>query len=265
MNAVLDTERSPQQVPAVARAVLVLQTLGADDRGRRLSELSRELDLSKSTLSGLLSTLEQFDLVERDPDSRLFRLGMGLVELGGAVLRRLDLHELARPFLRRLSEASGETAILHVRDGEESVIADRSEPRRQLKVVAPLGHRIPPFAGSVAKAVLATLPGEEAAALLQGRSLPAFTPRSILTPDRYLAELAEVRRAGYAIEDDEYLSGVRAVSAAIVDTSGHAVATLSVAAVRSRTSDERIRALGPLVADGARVVSRRLAISAEAS
>jgi len=214
--------------------------------------------VSKSTLSGLLSTLEQFGLVERDPDSRVFRLGMGLLDLGGAVLRRLDLRELARPSLRRLAEMSNETAILHLRDGDESVIADRIEPRRQLKVVAPLGHRLPPFAGSVAKAILATLPDREAAALLAGRPLPAFTPRSITTADRYLAELARVREVGYALEDDEYLDGVCAVSAAIVDAAGHAVATVSVAAVGARVTGERIRVFGPAIAAVAQDVSRRL-------
>jgi len=246
-------------VPAVERAVLVLRALGNDDRGRRLSELSRELGLSKSTLSGLLSTLERYGLVERDPtDSRVFHLGMGLLDLGGAVLRRLDLRELAHPSLRRLSEASGETAILHVRDGEETVIADRSEPPRQLKVVAPLGHRLPPFAGSVAKAILATLPEREAADLVCSRPLPTFTSRSITTPDLYLAELARVRADGYALEDDEYLDGVYAVSAAILDAGGRAVATLSVAGVRARVTSERIRGLGPVVAEVARDVSRRL-------
>ena len=214
--------------------------------------------MSKSTLSALLSTLERFDLVERDPESRAYRLGMGLLDLGGAVLRRLDLPELARPSLRRLAETSHETAILHVRDGEESVIADRIEPRRQLKVVAPLGHRLPPFAGSVAKAVLATLPDHEVAALLDARPLPAFTPRSITTADEYLIELARVREDRYALEDDEYLDGVCAASAAILDADGQAVGTLSVAAVCARVDGERIRALGPVVAAAAESVSRRL-------
>src|SRR3990172_10084915 len=169
VNAVLDSEQRARPVRAVARAVFVLRALGEDDRGRRLSELSRELGVSKSTLSGVLSTLERFGLVERDPDSRVFRLGMGLLDLGGAVLRRLDLRELVRPSLRRLSELSNETAILHLRDDDESVIAERIEPRRQLKVVAPLGHRLPPFAGSVAKAIMATMPDREGAALLDGR------------------------------------------------------------------------------------------------
>lgn len=258
MNVVLDSEQRAPLVPAVARAILVLQALGDDDRGRRLSELSRELGVSKSTLSGLLSTLERFDLVERDPDSRMFRLGMGLLDLGGAVLRRLDLRELARPSLCRLAELSSETAILHLRDGEEAVIADRAEPRRQLKVVAPLGHRLPPFAGSVAKAILATLPDREVSALLGGEPLPAFTPRSITTADRYLGELARVRELGYALEDDEYLHGVCAVSSAIVDVDGHAVATLSVAAVSARVTGEGIRVFGPVIAAAAQGVSRRL-------
>lgn len=265
MNAVLDSEQRAPPVPSVARAVLVLQALGDDDRGRRLSELSRELGLSKSTLSGLLSTLERFDLVERDPDSRVFRLGMGLLDLGGAVLRRLDLRELARPSLRRLSERSNETAILHLRDGDESVIADRIEPRRQLKVSAPLGHRLPPFAGSVAKAILATLPDRELAALLAGRSLPAFTAHSISSGGAYLAELARVREIGYAVEDEEYLDGVCAVSAAIVDAGGHAVATLSVAAVRTRVTGEGIRSLGPPVAAAAQSLSRRLGARLDAA
>ena len=258
VNAVLDSERRSPQVPAVARAALVLRALGEDDRGRRLSELSRELDVSKSTLSALLSTLERFDLVERDPESRAYRLGMGLLDLGGAVLRRLDLRELARPSLRRLFDASHETVILHLRDREELVIADRIEPHRQLKVVAPLGHRLPPFAGSVSKAILATLPDHEVAALLEAQPLPAFTPRSITEPDRYLAELARVREDRYAIEDEEYLEGVCAASAAVLDAGGRAVATLSVAAVRARVGSDRIRALGPVVAAAAEGVSRSL-------
>ena len=236
----------------------MLQALGRDDAGRRLSELSRELGVSKSTLSALLSTLERYELVERDPESRAYRLGMGLLDLGGAVLRRLDLPKLARPSLRRLAEISHETAILHVRDGESSVIADRIEPQRQLKVVAPLGHRLPPFAGSVAKAVLAALPERDAAVLLATRPLPAFTPRSITSADAYLAELAGVRETGYALEDDEYLDGVCAVSSAIVDAGGHAVATLSVAAVSARVDVGHIHALGPEIAAAARSVSRRL-------
>lgn len=244
-------------VPAVERAIRVLRTL-ADGEGRRLSELSRTLGVSKSTLSGLLATLERHDLVERDAGSRAFRLGLGLLELSQPLLARLDVRALAHPELVRLRDASGETAILHLPDGEGSLIADRAEPDRQLKVVAPVGRRLPPFAGSVAKALLAALPEADAAALVRARPLPAFTPRTITDQGRYLRELERVRRDGVALEDEEYLPGVRAASAAVFDRSERAVATVSVVGVALHLPDDALPALAADVAAAAALVSRRL-------
>lgn len=263
VNLVRDAERRPPVVPAVARAVHVLRALGEDGDGLRLSELSRQLGVSKSTLSGLLWTLEGFGLVERDPASRAFRLGVGLLDLSAAVLRRLDLREAARPALEGLRDASGETAILHVPRGGQLLILDRAEPDHQLKVVAPVGHRLPAFAGSVAKALLAALPEGQAEVLVRSRPLPAFTPRSIGDPDRYLEEVARARRDGYALEDEEFLPGVRAVSAPVLDAAGHAVGTLSVVGVSARLTGDRMRALAQDVAEAARAVSRRLGAPVE--
>ena len=245
-------------MPAVERAIRVLQALGDGGEGRGLSELSRSLGVSKSTLSGLLATLERFDLVERDAASRTFRLGFGLLDLSHPVLARLDLREIARPYLARLRDASGETAILHVLDGERALIADREEPDRQLKIVAPVGLRLPPLAGSVGKAALAALPEAEAAAIVASRPLPAFTARTITDPARYLRELARVRRDGYALENEEYLPGVRAATAAVRDRSGRPVGTLSVVGVAVRLPDRWMRELAADVAAAAAAVSRRL-------
>lgn len=244
------------------RAIRVLQALAEDGGGRQLSELSRQLGVSKSTLSTLLSTLESFGFVERDAGSRAFRLGFGLVELGNAVVRRLDLREVAGPYLAGLRDASGETAILHVPSGEEFLILDRAEPDLELKVVAPVGRRLPPFAGSVAKALLAELPEEEAEALVRSRPLPSFTPRSITDPGRYLRELARARREGCALDDEEYLPGVRAASAAVRDRAGRAVGTLSVVGVSGRLGEERLREVAREVTAAAEAVSRRLGAAA---
>jgi IclR family acetate operon transcriptional repressor len=258
VNDVQNGERTAATVPAVERAIRVLQALAEDGDGRGLSELSRQLGVSKSTLSGVLATLERHRLVERDAASRTFRLGVGLLDLSGAVLGRLDVREAARPFLVELRNASGETAILHVRSADEPVILDRAEPDRELKVVAPLGRRLPPFAGSVAKALLAELPAAEAEVLVRAHPLPVFTLRSIAQPTRYLKELARVRRDGYALDDEEYLPGVRAASASLSDRRGRAIGTLSVVGVSVRLESERLHELGPQVAAAAAAVSRRL-------
>jgi DNA-binding IclR family transcriptional regulator len=250
-------------VPAVERAARVLLTLGADDRPWSLSDLSRELGVSKSTLSTLLATLEQLDFVVRDPASRSFRLGPGLLDLSRALLRRLDVGEVVRPYLAQLQAASGETAILHVPQGDgTTVIVDRVEPMHQLKVVAPLGHRLPTFAGSVAKVLLSALPPEDAEDFVRREPLPSFTPRTIVDPDAYLAEIRRTRTRGYALENGEYLVGVRAVSAPVLDHHGRTIATLSVVGVGARLAD-RIRQIAREVAGAAAAASRDLGAPGE--
>jgi DNA-binding IclR family transcriptional regulator len=226
-------------VPAVERAARVLLTLGADDRPWSLSDLSRELGVSKSTLSSLLATLEQLDLVVRDPASRAFRLGPGLLDLSRALLRRLDVAEVVRPYLGQLHRTSGETAILHVAASDgTTVIVERVEPIHQLKVVAPVGLRLPAFAGSVGKVLLAALPPEEAEARVRAQPLTPFTPRTIVDPDAYLAEIRRTRARGYAVENGEYLVGVRAVSAPVLDHQSRTIATLSVVGVSARLANK---------------------------
>ncbi len=245
-------------VPAVERAVRVLRALSAHDGARRLSDLSRLLGLSKSTLSELLSTLEHYGFVQRDGDSRAYRLGYALLELGNAVLQRLDLRQLAHPYLVHLRDATGETAVLHVPIGQGALIVDRAESDHQLKVVAPLGYRLPPFAGSVAKVFMARLPDQEFMDLLEGRFLPAFTPNSVTDPERYRRELVRVRRRGYTIDDEEYLPGVRAVSAPILDGRGRTVATVTIVGFSARFTNKRIQQATTAVREAAESISRRL-------
>ena len=253
--------RSPRLVPAIERAVLVLQALSADGGSRRLSDLSRQLGFSKSTLSELLSTLEHYGFVERDSDSRAYRLGYALLELGNAVLRRLDLRQVARPYLVRLRDSTGETAVLHAPIGQGALIIERAESDHQLKVVAPLGYRLPPFAGAVAKVFLAGRPEQELTHLLAGRPLPAFTSSAITDPGRFLKELARVRRRGYAVDDEEYLPGVRAVSAPILDGRGRTVATVTIVGSSARLTHVRLREAAREVLGAAERISRRLGAS----
>jgi DNA-binding IclR family transcriptional regulator len=258
LNVVHSTEHPVPLVPAVERAIRVLHALGGEGDNLGLSDLSRLLGISKSTLSGILSTLEHFELVRRDPQSLTFRLGVGLLDLSHALLSRLDLRQLAHSHLVELCAVSGETALLHAPGGGQPLIVDRAEPDRQLKVVAPVGLRMPAVAGSVAKAFLAELPQAESEALIRSKPLPAFTPHSITDPDRFLQELANVRRAGYATDDEEYLRGVRAASAVIRDRAGRAVGAISIAGVVDRVPIEQLQQLAARVRAAADAVSAGL-------
>jgi len=256
--------RRARLVPAVDRAVRVLRALAVDDGEPRLSDLSRRLRLSKSTLSGLLATLEHHGFVEREDATRAYRLGAAVLELGHSVLRRQDIRQIARPHLVRLRDALGETAVLHVPAGDEAIIVERAESNHDLKVVAPPGHRLPPFAGAVAKVFLASLPDDQLTAVLKTRVLPAFTPHSITSPDRYMEDLRRVRRRGYATDDEEYLPGVRAVSAPVRNARGRTPATVTVVGSAARLTRERVPDAVAAVTAAAEAISRSLGIQPHA-
>lgn len=226
------------------------------------TELGRELGISKSTISGLLTTLELHGLVQRDPLTKRVRLGLGLVELAASVSTDVDVREAALPHLVRLRQHSGETAILHLSSAGDVRIAERAEAETQLKVVAPLGTRLPRFAGSPAKVLLAGLNPAEAEAIVRDQPLPTFTPRSIVDPDAYLEQVAQTRRRGYARENEEYLAGVSAVSAPVIDHQGRTIGTISVACVKTRAR-ERLHDLTEPVMEAAAETSRRLGAPGE--
>lgn len=250
--------RKVPRVPAVDRAVRLLKLLKGSEM--RLTELCRRTGLHKSTVYGILNTLEAHRLVSRNPVTKRYRLSYGLLELGNAVLAWMDLRRIARGAIEELWRQTGETVVLHLLDQQGSLIVDREESPHELKVAAPIGKRLPPFAGAVYKVFLASLPDEEVNRLLQGAHLPRFTPRSITDPKVYLREIRRVRRLGYAIDDEEYLPAVRAASAPIRDPGGNPIASLSVVGVSVRMDTKRLREIGELVRAAAQRVSALLRV-----
>lgn len=237
-------------VPAVARAAGILRAL-AGRREASLTDLARTVGIYKSTAHGILGTLSAFDLVERDPTTRRYRLGSALVALGRAAQDPHDLGILARPHLVHLSRLSGETVALHIADGEGSVIVASEESAQRLKVSAPPGFRMPPHAGAVAKVLEAFDPAPRP----RPAALPAFTGRSITDADRWERELEKVRRAGFALDDMEFQDGIRAVSVpAPIGRPGRRelIAAYSIIAVASRVSIGTLRGWVPALLASAR-------------
>lgn len=249
---------SARSVPAVERAIQMLKALGSSDADQRLSDLSRALGISKSTAYQLLQTLEAHGLVERDPESRRYRLGYGLIELAGPVLGRLDLRALARPSLRRLCAETGQTVFLGVRDGDRIVIVEKEEPSADLKITAPVGRRIPITAGSFGKLFLAYADPADLDRLLGQQPLRRFTARTITEPAAYRRVLEATRQLGFALDDEEYLEGVRGISAPILGAAGELAAALAVVGFSGSMPDERLAAMIEATVRAAATISQRL-------
>ena len=203
------------RAPTVRKAFQILRLLARRESGLRLSEIARQLQIGKSTVHGLVAALEQEDAVERDPDSKRFSLGLGLLGLGRAVDARMDLKQVAHPFMEDLRAKTQESVFLGSRSFQHTTIVDIVESTRDLKITSPIGTRLPLLAGATGKVFLAALPAEQAGAWLDAKQLRRYTENSITDAEKYLQELERVRREGYALDDEEYIPGVRAVASAI--------------------------------------------------
>jgi IclR family transcriptional regulator, KDG regulon repressor len=222
------------------------------------SELGRRLGLGKSTVHRLLTTLTAEGLLEQDPRTGGYRLGIVMFELGEAVRVHMDLHAAAGPVLGMLREETRETAQVGVLDRGEVVYVDRLESSYTLRLFTETGRRVPAHCSSSGKVLLAFLPERARADLLDGRPPPALTPDTITDPALLYAELDQVRARGWAEAVNEREIGVASIAAPVRDHRGDVVAAISIGAPIIRLGAAQRRRLARPVMEAGDAVSRRL-------
>jgi IclR family KDG regulon transcriptional repressor len=262
-------------VPAIDRAIRVLYIFkdGAQ-KEYGVSEISRLLDINKSTAHNILNTLAYHNFLVREETTRRYRLGPALAELGSVVRSRIDIRGIARPYLRRLMEQTGATILLGILTGATITIVDQEEPFTDVRVAVSVGMKIPFCAGAFGKTFLAYLPTETVDQLLANPGLKAFTATSITDADEYRAALATVRAQGYAIDDnEEYLLDVGAIAVPIFapplipfspsdgPETKNVVAVITMVNFNSRLSPEKIAKFIPWMVETGREISGKLGVS----
>ncbi len=251
-------EKNNARVPAVDRAVRILQVFQNSDETLGVSELARRLNLNKSTLHSILNTLAYYNLLERDETTKTYRLGQGLYVLGSRARPRTDLYTVAHPYLVELARAVSETVLLGVFREEHVFILDREEAPHDLKISARIGQRMPFNAGVFGYIFNAALPAAQLAELIHARGLRSFTPGSMTRLPAYRKVLAQVRERGYAVEREQFLEGVSAVAAPVVNASGQVAGVLCIVGLSARLPQTRLEELADRVQAVAAEISRAL-------
>jgi IclR family KDG regulon transcriptional repressor len=203
------------EAPAVKKAFQIINLIAKRNKCLTLSDLSRELGISKSTVQGLTRTLEGIGVVDLNAKTRRYTLGLALFELARTVYARIDLREVARPIMEDLMRSTRQTVFLGIRSGDHASIVDIVESTQDLKITAHIGARLPLLIGATGKIFMASMADHEADQLIRTVGLRRNTERSIIDPKRYMEEIRKARACGYALDDEEYLQGVRAVAASI--------------------------------------------------
>jgi DNA-binding IclR family transcriptional regulator len=208
------------QAPAVHKAFQLLELVSKSDQGIGISDIAKALGISKGTTSGLTQALLKLKVLNQSPQGKKYFLGPALVELSLSAWNYLKLKETAQPVLEELRDLTGETVFLGACGLDRTFIIATAEAAKPIKITSPAGTTIPLLAGATGKAFLSLMTDEHCIDLIKRHGLPQFTPQSITSEERYMAELRHVRERGYALDNEEYMPGVSAIAVSLGNLRG---------------------------------------------
>lgn len=212
------------QAPAVQRAFQMLKSVAESPAEQNLSTLARNLGWSKSTTHGLIQSLLNVGALEQGPLGKKFVLGPAVMDLAFQNGNYFQISNKARPILEDLRDQIGETVFLGILGRSRVIIVATAESKKSLKISAPPGTSISLLAGALGKVYLASLPQDKAIKYIQELELPRYTEKTMTDKSGYIAEINKVRQNGYAVDDEEYLPGVRAVAVSVGNCRGLPIA-----------------------------------------
>lgn len=249
---------SGQGVQSVVRALSLLKVLARSDDGARASDIAREVGLAVSTTHRLLTTLETQGFTQFEPDSSLWFVGREAFAVGAAYGRRRSFVAPALPFLRRLRDATRETANLGILDRDMLVTVSQVESREIMRAISPPGGRVPVFCSGMGKAILATWSEKDVLALVERVGFSPLTAKSIRTKEQLLADLDLTRNRGFAVDDEEHVMGLRCVAAVVWSPQGEAAGAISVSGLAARLTEAKVDPVGGAVKQAAEDLTQKL-------
>jgi len=224
-----------------------LAILSAFRSGRPLlgvSELGREIGLSRSTTYRYVATLATLGYLQQDAPTRKYRLGPRVLDLGFSAINSMELREVAAPHLRRLSDETGFTVNMAILDGLDIVYVERcrsTQPgQREIDLNLHVGSRLPAYCTSLGKVLLAFQPPDVQASAIERIDFMRRGPNTVTSPTAFAAELARIRRAGFAVNNEELAYGLRSIAAPVLSHDGAAAAAINLAVHSSNVSVEHL-------------------------
>lgn len=250
--------KTANPIQSADRIFSIVEAL-ADNGSMRIIELSDLLGLHKSTVHRLLASLISMGYCTHSELTGEYSLTFKLVELSGKILKNTDIIGVVHPYAVSLSDLCEETVHFVQRIGNNVLYLDKVESQsvksRSVRLSSQVGLTRPMYCSGVGKAILATLPEDEVRSVWNATRIEQKTAYTITSLDRLLAELEEVRRQGYALDNEENELGIRCMAAPVFDHSNRPLYAISISTVTGRMPDERLSELASQLIEKAHAIS----------
>lgn len=251
-------------VRAVERALQILECFDDEHSERGISEISQAVGLHKATAHRIVTTLSNFGYLERASDGQKYRLGIQLATLGSRVVNRMDLRSEALPYMQELVKQWDEVCDLSIFDQGSVFYIEVLQDNHALKISASVGQSLPAHCTASGKMFLAHLPTRELEKYLS-QSLASHTENTISSPEVLRKQLEEIRKQGYAIDQEEYEEGISSVAAPITNRKGQVIAVISMPGPTNRMMPDRLCEIAKPLVSAAQNISKKLGWHSEGS
>lgn len=244
-------------IKSLDRAMQVFERL-SEMGGATLSAMADDLKASPATVYRILVTLEGRGLVDFEPNEQVWRIGPRAFLIGAGFLRRTSLVERARPIMRSLMEATGETANLGIERDGTVIFVSQVETHQTIRAFFPPGTQSPMHSSGIGKALLAHMDPARQSRILDAATLERFTEHTLASRSALVADLKATSARGFSIDAEERNLGMRCIAAPVFDVHGEVVAGVSVSGPRDRIQDAAITDIAAHVTEAGRQLTRAI-------
>ncbi len=226
-------------VQSLEKGLKVIAAFDADNAQMTLTEVAKKVDLTRANARRILLTLQYLGFVQC-VDGKQFSLSPKVLTLGYSYLSALPFQELAKPYLQALAEEVNESCSMSVLDKMDIVYVARVQTNRIMTISLGVGTRLPVYATSMGRVLLAALPDEEMQDFMNGLEIQKLTENTITEKDKLIERIQLVRERGWALADQELEIGVRSIACPIKDKNGKTIAALNISGHASRVSKDEM-------------------------
>ncbi|MGF0033741.1 IclR family transcriptional regulator [Bariatricus sp. SGI.154] len=213
-----------------------------------LLELSKELNLNKSTVHRILNSLIFMDYVKQDPETSKYSLSFKFCHISNQILAQNNMIDIARPYIKELAEQTGETVHLVQMDGINAVYIDKVEAsKNSVRLVSMVGKSIPLYCSGVGKALLADMSDDKIQHIWEQSDIRKLTDYTVTDFDKFKKIIASIRKDGYSLDNEENELGVRCIAVSLKDYRGKSHYAISISAPKDRMSDEQLKNFQKLI------------------
>jgi IclR family transcriptional regulator, pca regulon regulatory protein len=263
MAEIGDPARSGSHSQSLARGLSILSAFRSGRPLLGVSDLSREVGLSRSTAHRYIATLAELGYLQQDDATRKYRLGPRVLDLGFSAINSMELREISHPHLQALSDATGHTVNMAVLDGADIVYIERCRTsqhgQRDIDLNLHIGSRLPAYCTSMGKVLLAHLGDDQQRAVLKQIRFTQRGPNTLTAREDLIAELERVRATGLAVNNEELAYGLRSIAVPVRSHTNDVVAAINLAVHRSMVSlDSLVANLAPPLRKTADEISARI-------